>query len=100
MGEFTGWFSGGREKAGQVWIKQPSKDGAIAKFKKDSPGLCELAFSVGDRETVNFIADGLSMHGFAITDHPAEYDYVPGYYAVYFLDPDGIKLEIVARQRA
>src|SRR5262249_46884000 len=26
---------------------------------------------------------------------PQEYGYVPGYYAVFFYDPDGIKLEIV-----
>ena len=25
----------------------------------------------------------------------AEYAYIPGYYAVFFYDPDGIKLEIV-----
>jgi catechol 2,3-dioxygenase-like lactoylglutathione lyase family enzyme len=29
-----------------------------------------------------------------ILDPPAEYDYLPGYYALYFLDPDGIKLEL------
>jgi catechol 2,3-dioxygenase-like lactoylglutathione lyase family enzyme len=26
---------------------------------------------------------------------PGEYDYSPGYYAVFFYDPDSIKLEIV-----
>ena len=26
---------------------------------------------------------------------PSEYSYIPGYYAVFFYDPDGIKLEIV-----
>jgi glyoxylase I family protein len=29
-----------------------------------------------------------------VIDAPAEYDYLPGYYAVYFLDPDGMKLEV------
>ena len=24
---------------------------------------------------------------------PGDYDYIPGYYAVFFADPDGIKLE-------
>ena len=36
----------------------------------------------------------LQAMGAEITDPPAEYDYLPGYYAVYFLDPDGIKLEV------
>lgn len=28
-------------------------------------------------------------------DAPAEYGYEPGYYAVFFSDPDGLKLELV-----
>ena len=28
-------------------------------------------------------------------DRPQEYGYLPGYYAVFFYDPDGIKLEIL-----
>jgi len=32
-------------------------------------------------------------------DEPAEYDYTPGYYAVFFADPDGIKLELVHEPR-
>ena len=30
-----------------------------------------------------------------ILDAPAHYDYTPGYYAVFFADPDGLKLEVV-----
>ena len=30
-----------------------------------------------------------------IESEPQEYAYIPGYYAVFFYDPDGIKLEIV-----
>jgi len=34
--------------------------------------------------------------GIAILDAPAEYpEYAPGYYAVFFADPDGLKLEFV-----
>ncbi|MBD2089574.1 VOC family protein [Microcoleus sp. FACHB-1515] len=33
--------------------------------------------------------------GATILDAPAEYSYSPGYYAVFFADPDGIKLELV-----
>ena len=28
-------------------------------------------------------------------DAPRQYDYLPGYYAVFFTDPDGLKLELV-----
>ena len=30
-----------------------------------------------------------------IESDPQEYTYMPGYYAVFFYDPDGLKLEIV-----
>jgi glyoxylase I family protein len=33
--------------------------------------------------------------GVQIENDPKEYDYRPGYYAGFFYDPDGIKLEIV-----
>ena len=33
--------------------------------------------------------------GAEILDAPAEYDYNPGYYAAFFRDPDGFKLEVV-----
>ena len=35
--------------------------------------------------------------GAQIESGPEEYDYMPGYYAVFFYDPDAIKLEIVHR---
>ena len=37
----------------------------------------------------------LAEQGVAIESAPREYDYIPGYFAVFFYDPDGIKLEIV-----
>ena len=43
----------------------------------------------------------IEFHGFlleigaTVLDPPAEYAYTPGYYAVFFADPDGIKLEVV-----
>ena len=36
----------------------------------------------------------IEAQGGKILDPPKEYDYVPGYYAVFFSDPDGIRLEI------
>ena len=35
------------------------------------------------------------LNGATVPDAPAEYDYEPGYYAVFFTDPDGMKLEFV-----
>jgi catechol 2,3-dioxygenase-like lactoylglutathione lyase family enzyme len=35
------------------------------------------------------------VHGATIESGPEPYGYLPGYYAVFFYDPDGLKLEIV-----
>ena len=40
-------------------------------------------------------AEWLRAHGAEIESDPQEYTYMPGYYAVFFYDPDGMKLEIV-----
>jgi glyoxylase I family protein len=39
----------------------------------------------------------LRGQGARIESGPAEYGYTPGYYAVFFYDPDEIKLELLHR---
>ena len=41
----------------------------------------------------------LRARGAQTESEPREYDYMPGYYAVFFYDPDGIKLELVHAPR-
>jgi glyoxylase I family protein len=60
-----------------------------------APGLHHVAFNADDRETVDRFHRALVEHGAEILDAPAEYDYEPGYYAVFFRDPNGFKLEVV-----
>ena len=60
-----------------------------------SVGLHHLAVEASSRAAVNERADWLIAQGAEIESGPQEYWYVPGYYAVFFYDPDGIKLEIV-----
>ncbi|MGH8503882.1 MAG: VOC family protein [Gammaproteobacteria bacterium] len=59
-----------------------------------SPGLHHLALAADSREQVDELFKHLQKTGANILDAPAEYDYMPGYYAVFFTDPDGIKLEL------
>jgi len=58
-------------------------------------GLHHLALEATSRSAVNERADCLRAQGIEIESGPEEYWYQPGYYAVFFFDPDGIKLEIV-----
>jgi len=58
-------------------------------------GLHHLAFEAESRAQVDEIGDRLRTQGVELESEPQEYTYQPGYYAVFFFDPDGIKLEIV-----
>ena len=59
-----------------------------------------VCFDVASRELVNERARWLAAQGATIEGPPREYDYTPGYYAVFFHDPDGIKLELLHRPGA
>lgn len=59
------------------------------------PGLHHFAFNADSREEVDRFHELLVARGVEILDAPDEYDYEPGYYAVFFLDPNGFKLELV-----
>ena len=58
-------------------------------------GLHHLALEAPSRAVVNERAEWVRDHGGTIESGPEEYWYSPGYYAVFFYDPDGMKLEIV-----
>ena len=60
-------------------------------------GLLEPLGYVRVSEIVVERAAWLHDRGAVIESGPEEYDYSPGYYAVFFYDPDQIKLEIVHR---
>lgn len=62
-------------------------------------GLHHLAFEARSRRAVDDAASWLRGQGAEIDGEPGERHYTPGYYAVFFFDPDGIKLEIVHRPR-
>lgn len=97
MGAFSGWFSATRQHGGQIWLKQADPRHASDRFDKDRVGLCELAFAVDSRDDIAALVPGLATHDFQVLHPPTEYDYVPGYYSVFILDPDGIKLDVVSR---
>lgn len=62
-------------------------------FADYNVGLHHLAFQAPSRKAVDELHQVVQRLGVEIVDPPQEYDYVPGYYAVFFRDPDGIRLE-------
>lgn len=64
-----------------------------------SPGLHHVCFQVPDRKAVDEAHRELTALGVTATE-PREYpEYNDDYYATFFSDPDGIRLEVVARSR-
>ncbi len=90
-GTMKGWLG----KRMSFWIKQADARFATDTFNKDRIGLCEIAFKGESRADIDALAQDIVANGGTILDPPKEYDYAPGYYAVFFADPDGIKLEVV-----
>jgi len=78
-----------------VSLRQSQADADPAPYDRYAVGIHHLAFAAADREGVDERAAWLRERGAEIESDPAEYDYTPGYYAVFFYDPDGLKLEIV-----
>ncbi|MGD9815605.1 MAG: VOC family protein [Hyphomonadaceae bacterium] len=61
-----------------------------------SAGLHHIAWTAESRADVDAMHAHLLGIGAAILDAPADYpQYGAGYYAVFFADPDGLKLEYV-----
>jgi glyoxylase I family protein len=64
-------------------------------YDRYAVGVHHVAFELASRAEVDERAEWLRAHGAEIESRPAEYDYREGYYAVFFYDPDGIKLELL-----
>lgn len=70
--------------------------GAERAHDRYSPGLHHLAWTAESRDDVDRLHDLLRSIGAAILDAPADYpQYGATYYALFFADPDGLKLEFV-----
>ncbi len=85
---------------GSVSVRQAQSDAHETPYDRYAIGVHHIAFSASGRPAVDDSARWLRDNGHQIESGPEEYNqYTPGYYAVFFYDPDGIKLEIVHRPR-
>jgi catechol 2,3-dioxygenase-like lactoylglutathione lyase family enzyme len=85
-GEAMGWSNGST----RFWIgkaDEPPKH----KYKIGNVGLHHYAFQLRSRNDVDELQAYLESKGVTIVD-PAD-EYYDDYYAVFFLDPDGMKFE-------
>jgi catechol 2,3-dioxygenase-like lactoylglutathione lyase family enzyme len=74
------------------WISAADAQGKKRKYRKGDIGFHHYAFELSRRGDVDALGKFLEQNGMTVLDPPGEY-YGPSYYAVYFADPDGMKLE-------
>ena len=88
LGRTVGWNNG----VTMVWIAE-AEPGA-APHRTGDVGYHHYAFELGARAEVDELHEFLVREGVEIVDPAQAYpSYGEGYYAVFFLDPDGLKLE-------
>ncbi|MBI3918703.1 MAG: VOC family protein [Betaproteobacteria bacterium] len=82
-----GWTNGKT----RFWIGQADAEGRKHRHRIGNIGLHHYAFELRSRREVDALQAFLEKLGARIVD-PAD-EYYEDYYAVFFLDPDGLKLE-------
>lgn len=78
---------------GSITVRPSKPAFAAMKFHREAAGLNHFAFAAASRADVDAMHAKLREIGATVLDPPADYEYFPEYYAVYFTDPDGIKFE-------
>ncbi len=70
----------------------------VAGYSRHQPGLQHLAFHVSSREAVHAVYAKVQELGSEIIHAPQEFlQYRPGYYALFWQDPEGFMVEAVYR---
>jgi catechol 2,3-dioxygenase-like lactoylglutathione lyase family enzyme len=78
-------------------LREKQSDAHDTPYDRYAIGVHHVCFDAPSRELVDERARWLAEQGATIESGPREYGYSPGYYAVFFYDPDGIKLELLHR---
>src|SRR5258705_1870826 len=86
--DMAGWSNGKT----LFWIAAADAQGKKHTYRKGDIGFHHYAFELASRKDVDDLGAFLMKNRMTVVDPPGEY-YGRSYYAVYFTDPDGMKLE-------
>ena len=90
LGDIVGWNNG----VTMFWIGQADSQGRRHRRREGDVGYHHYAFELAERAQVDELHAFLLSQKVEIVDPPAAYpSYGEGYYAVFFRDPDGLRLE-------
>jgi glyoxylase I family protein len=90
-------YLSGPSLGGYIGLREAQSKAHPTPYERYAVGIHHVAFKARSRRLVDERARWLESVGAEIESGPKEYDYTPGYYSVFFYDPDGIKLEILHR---
>ena len=88
------WYLDGEGVGASLGIREAQSESGAA-YDRYAVGLHHLAFEAASKESVDERYRWALERGMVIETDPREWPYVPGYYATFFYDPDGLKLEVV-----
>ena len=87
-----------------VEVRPASADRRHRRYDRYEPGPHHLAFHAESREAVDRVHRAMLAVGAEVMDPPVDYSgqagYDEGYYAAFYADPDGVKLEVAYIPRA
>jgi glyoxylase I family protein len=79
-----------------VGLRQKQSDAHPLPYDRYAVGVHHVAFEASSRASVDRCWEWVLGQGVETESEPKEFPhYVEGYYATFFYDPDGIKLEVV-----
>src|SRR5216117_3949511 len=87
--DMAGWSNGKT----LFWIAAADSQGKWRRYRKGDIGFHHYAFELASRKAVDELGAFLIEHGMKVADPPGTYNGDEQYYAVFFHDPDGMRLE-------
>jgi catechol 2,3-dioxygenase-like lactoylglutathione lyase family enzyme len=85
-------------RGGSIGLREATGEGADLPFALYAPGLHHLAFAVEAQEDVHVAHARAVAAGAEILHPPTPFpEYHPAYFATFFLDPDGFRVEVRSR---
>jgi glyoxylase I family protein len=96
-GETVYYLSARGPGVAAIGLREKHSDAHPLPYDRYAIGVHHVCIDVASREVVDERWRWLEAERATIESAPREYGYTPGYYAVFFYDPDGIKLELLHR---
>ncbi len=82
-----------------IEVRPAREESRDRKYDRYEPGPHHMAFHADGPKTVDCVHEAMVAAGADVLDPPTDYSgqrgYSNGYYAAFYADPDGVKLEVV-----